>query len=286
MKWICVTSALVAITALGCTSLFSPTVKGSGVSATENRVVGEFDGVAASGSIHVVVTTAPERTCAVTGDDNVLPLVKTEIDGTTLKVYVEGSYTSVVPLEVNVTAPNLEALSQSGSGMLTASGLKGDTLKIKREGSGAVRVTGLEMVSLEGSTSGSGSLTLNEVKTRDANLALTGSGEIVARGSAQNLNLQQTGSGDSRLEELCVLNGAVNLTGSGDSTVSVSQALRAEVTGSGNISCLGEPSLAISRDVTGSGNVRLVGSGVCAEPSPAQPVSKTTVDAGVPAQAQ
>ena len=258
--------AIIAVTIValaGCTSMISPTTRGSGVKAAEDRVVGRFTGIEAVGSVRVSVKRGEKPACTVKGDDNIVAMVATEVSGGVLRIEAKGSIDPVVPLEVEVVAPRIDSVVEEGSGMLVVGDFVCEALEARVKGSGSIRGGRIETVSLDAGVNGSGKLSISDLAARDATLGLSGSGAITVSGRAEHLMLRQAGSGASDLAGLCVDNAAVEVSGSGDATVSVAKTLRAQVTGSGDIACLGEPALKISRDVNGSGTVRLIGSGNC-----------------------
>ena len=73
------------------------------------------------GSMNVDITSGESFSCNVKGDDNLVPLVKTTITNNTLKIYIEGSYSTTSTLIVYLNMPVLENANVIGSGDMTIS---------------------------------------------------------------------------------------------------------------------------------------------------------------------
>lgn len=192
-----------------------PQVVGSGKVGTISRKVGSFKSVSLEGSIDADVTIGRASDAQISGDDNLINLVKTEIKGDTLHIYLKENYTTKHPIKVTVSATAL----------------------------------------VEASIAGSGDLKVNSYRGSDLKLSIAGSGDISVAGSADALSASIAGSGDMNLYGLKVAKAKVDVAGSGDVNVSVSDSLNANIAGSGDIHYKGHPrvtkSVAGSGDVSG-----------------------------------
>jgi hypothetical protein len=132
--------SLAVLLALGC----SPHTEGSGVSKTETRTVAAFTGVAAATGLEVEVHAGAPASVKLVGDDNVLPLVETEVSGTELHVsFKRGHHVRTEkPIHVDVTLPVLKSLSASGGVHLAASGVAADALDVHASSGVSVKVSG------------------------------------------------------------------------------------------------------------------------------------------------
>ena len=84
-------------------------VKGSGKVTSLTRSVGSFKVVQLDGSLDADITLGKQTGLKISGDDNIVPLVKTEVKGDTLRIYVEGSYSTHNPVKVSFAMPELRA---------------------------------------------------------------------------------------------------------------------------------------------------------------------------------
>lgn len=183
------------------------TVLGSSVEKTESRVVGDFKRIEVRGSADVDVALGAPTSVTVSGDENVLPFLRTEVRGDTLVIGLkDGSFKLRHPLKVAVTAPALAGVEIAGSADVDVRGLRGERF--------------------------------------DASIA--GSGNLTAEGEVGRLDVSIAGSGDVKLFDLQARDVAIDIAGSGDARVSASSALDVSIAGSGDVRYRGEPKVAKS----------------------------------------
>jgi len=215
-------------------------VQGSGKTATENRSIGEFEAIAASGSMDIVVRQGTQPALQVEADDNLLPLLETVVDsgskGATLHIrWKKGEWLQArSKVKVTVTATRLTALSTAGSG--------------------AIRVEGFKTPALQVSLAGSGETHLNSLATEELGVRISGSGDVSGSGSAAKLAVNIAGSGDVRLSELRSDDVSISIAGSGDAAVNAQKTLNVRIAGSGDVNYVGDAT--VKSSVAGSGSVR------------------------------
>src|ERR1700730_10817374 len=179
-------------------------VAGSGKITTEPKTVSGFSAVSLSGSGQVTIEQTGMDSLTVTTDDNLLPYIKTDVKGDTLELGLNDSMTQLRPTQgivFRLTAKSLEGLDISGSGKADAKGLDPDHLRIK----------------------------------------ISGSGEVSAQGTANDLDLRISGSGGYRGEDMRSRRATIDISGSGGAVIAASETLKADVSGSGSIEYLGDP---------------------------------------------
>lgn len=206
--------ALMALLVVGCS-----VTRGSGVAASDERVVDDFDSIEVSGSVEVQVAVGPAAAVVVEGDDNIVEIIRTRVRDRRLVIDTEPgrSYRTSEPLIVRATTPSLVGIEVSGSADVMAAGVEASTLTLEVSGSGSIRPVGTA-ADLEVDVSGSGAVDAAALDASEANVAVSGSGSVV---------------------------------------VSVSRTLRADVSGSGTVEYLGDP--AVDSAVSGSGSVGRAG---------------------------
>ena len=192
------------------------TVVGSGKVISEARNVSGFSSVELQGSANVDVTLGNSESVIVTADDNILPLIETNVQNGQL-IIRDKANTNInpsSPVRVNVTIQALKGITLSGSGKINVSQMTGDSLMINLSGSGSITVTGAVTA---------------------VNISLPGSGNISCGG-------------------LLTKSAKVKLDGSGDIEIYASQSLDAGILGSGSIRYSGNPAQ-VSKSIVGSGNI-------------------------------
>lgn len=186
---------------------------GSGVAASVERSVPAFSRVEVRGSADVVARVGAATALRLTGDDNLLPYVTTEVQGETLVVSLQpGSYDFECELVVELSTPRLESFAVHGSSDAEIEGLQGGALALLISGSGDVRAAG-SVDSLSVSITGSGDMRLDELDAHAVEVSIAGSGSV-AVAARESLDVRITGSGDVRYRGQPVLSQSV--TGSGD----------------------------------------------------------------------
>jgi hypothetical protein len=224
----------VLMLAQGCGATY-PTVRGSGVVATQARDAVGFHAIEVSGFGDVRIEQTGSESVVIEAEDNLLPLLVAEVNGGRLKVGTKPNINlrPTRPVIFHVTVSRLEAVEVSGSGDIKAPRLQTPSLTCRISGSGSLRVDDLDA---------------ERVDSR-----ISGSGDVRLAGRADDIVLHVSGSGTYHAGGLRCRNASVAISGSGDATVNASRSLTADVSGSGSIRYLGEPSVEVH--VSGSGSV-------------------------------
>jgi hypothetical protein len=213
-------------------------ISGNGKVITETRNTADYDAIKVSGSFDVDLVAGKEGKIIVKGEENILAVVKVEVEDNTLKIYVEKNTNirSSIGKKVEVTIPfeKISELSLSGSGDIESKDtIKNDKFAAKLSGSGNFKLA---------------------VAANTLELSLSGSGNVHLKGTSDNFTTKLSGSGDIDATDLKSKNVNVNVSGSGNSRVFCNENLTARIAGSGNIKYVGNPE---KRDVkvSGSGNI-------------------------------
>lgn len=152
-------------------------VEGSGTAATEIREVAPFTSVDLASANNVSIRIGPVQSVSVRADDNLTELVTTEVLAGELVIDNNDNFRTETPMSVEVTVPQLNAVTMSGSGTLTVQGVRAETLTVHLPGSGIIRVSGAAD-RLRTTLEGSGELQLNNLIAAQATAVVSGSGLI------------------------------------------------------------------------------------------------------------
>ena len=232
-----ISAAIPLLAATACMHGFAPALDGSGRIVSESRAAADFDHVAVEDAFDVTITVGPAASVQVTGDDNLLPFVNTEVRGRTLHVERTRRLDPTGDIRVTIATPALSGISSSGSSDVRASGIRATAFASSVSGSGHVVAEG-----------GFG----------DLDASVSGSGATRLRGTAGAIDASVSGSGDLDLAEVVGRSARVRVSGSGNVVVHVVETLNASVSGSGDVRYAGSPR--VESSVSGSGAVRPVGS--------------------------
>ena len=113
-------------------------VKGSGKSATQERVVCDFTGLQLGISADVTVTAGETRRCRVIADDNLLALIQTKCSGEILHISGSGSFVSTSRIRIALETPLMTSAEIDGSGKIEITDVAHEQLALVIRGS-AVR---------------------------------------------------------------------------------------------------------------------------------------------------
>jgi hypothetical protein len=211
-------------------------VKGNGKVITEKRTTTGYDEIILAGSFDVILVSGIEGVISIEGEENILPHIKVEVTKNVLKISNEKNVQIDTKKRLVLTVPfeQIRSVSLSGSGdVISKNTIISPTFKAK--------------------LSGSGDLTL-DVKTTDFETNLSGSGDVVLTGSSDNFISKTSGSGDVDAVNLTTKNANLTISGSGDMKANCSESLYARVSGSGDIAYKGNPKTKDTK-VNGSGEI-------------------------------
>ncbi len=171
-------------------------IAGSGHAKTESRKIGSFTSIQVKGFGRVVAKVGTAKDMTITFDDNLLSHVTTKIEHDTLILSTDHSLSSKTPLVFNISAPVLKAVSISGSGNISVSGVKESGFAAVIKGSGNVDATG-HSSTVDVAISGSGRVDVSSVSAQAASVAINGSGSVTVNAS-KSVNAVISGSGSVR----------------------------------------------------------------------------------------
>ena len=188
---------------------------GSGNPGTETRPVSGFSNVELAGSGELIIEQTGTESLTIEADDNLLPLLTSEVSGDTLHLGVRPNTTlrPRQPITYRLTVQQLVGLEISGSGNVTAS----------------------------------------KIETTRLRVDISGSGRVTATGNADDQELEISGSGEYRAEDLVSKTLRAQISGSGNAVVNVAESIDVEISGSGSLTYQGDPR--ISQEISGSGKL-------------------------------
>lgn len=224
-------------------SLFSckqNVVTGEGSVGTQTRdIVKNFEGIEVNNALLVTVMVNPAApvSVSITGYENLLPHIKTEVSGKNLKIYVAETYRleNTGDLNITVTVPQLKSLDASGaSKIVVPEAVRADQLSAGISGASEISLASVQISHLKADVSG-------------ASLLLISSGSIS--------KLEADLSGSSKMDAFGVQAADANVAASGASkaNVMVMQTLQADASGASSINYKGSPQ--VKSQASGAGSV-------------------------------
>lgn len=170
-------------------------VQGSGKSVKETRSAPGFKAIVSEVAANVEVRIGSTAKVEITGDDNLVPLIKTHVEKGVLEISSEKSLRPKAKTLIVITTPQLESFTLDGAGNVKLIGMNTPRLAIE----------------------------------------LNGAGNIDGSGLAKELDLQLDGAGNLNLFELRGDRVSIDLNGAGNAEVHAISKLSATLSGAGNI---------------------------------------------------
>lgn len=233
-----------AIAMIGIIALFTVSckwtiglVRGSGNIEKEERDVSGFDEVSFTGMGNLIIMQGEEESLLVEADDNVLPLIETNVFGDRLNIGYRRGYNFIPASNVKfyLSVIDINKVSLSGAGKIDCEGLETNKLELELSGAGDIDFNiGADKLVIE--SSGAGDLTL--------------SGEV----ESQNVDI--SGVGRYNAKELESKECDIEVSGAGSATVNVTEELDIEISGVGNVYYIGSPR--VRQDISGLGKIESI----------------------------
>ena len=178
---IAVLIAVLAVVAIGIGLLVhggsSTGAQGSGTAVTQTRTVAGFSRLDLAGSNNVTVIVGGPQSVVVHADSNLINHVTTRVAAGSLIIGDTGGFTARSPMSVDVRVPSLTALTLSGDGQISVTGISTPQLTVTVSGSGLLSAAGTA-TRLDVTLSGAGQAQLSQLAARDVHAVVTGSGLI------------------------------------------------------------------------------------------------------------
>jgi hypothetical protein len=270
------TSAVVAISSLGCCMVGWSGARGSGRVVEKEFAVKDFTGVELATFGDLTIEVGDKEQLRVEAEDNLIRYFEADVFGDMLKIdsrpgvniqptrpvrfylTVKELDTLIVTGSGDVKAPDLKAerflVKITGSGDVAMRGLEADTVEVRINGSGDLDISGVEAKRQEITITGSGDVEIGDLDTDEVEAEITGSGDLDIRdGRAEEQRVTLRGSGSYGARHLESDEADVRIGGSGGVTVHVRERMDVRITGSGDVHYIGNPR--IEQSVTGSGDV-------------------------------
>ena len=176
-------------------------IRGNGSVKTEKRDVAAFEAITCDGGYEVQIDCQEKQSLAIETDENLLPLVKTEVHNNTLHVYTKGILFPTNRIRIAVSVPNISEFTSNGS-------TDGD---------------------------------INNINNSALDIGIHGSGKLHLDGKSGTVNINTTGSSKIDATSLVSENSEIQINGSGNIQVYATNSIDVQINGSGTVKYRGEP---------------------------------------------
>jgi hypothetical protein len=195
----------------GCHRIHSG-IAGSGKLQKQKRDVGSFNSISTEGAFDLEIVCQKPQSLEIEGDDNVLPLVSTEVSNNVLHIKSLRGYSVSKPVKLSISVPDLEGISASGAGKIEVSGIKNEKFVIDASGAPAIKATGETKV-LNVDTSGAGKIDTHKLRAARVVVESKGVSKVEVY-AAEQLDVTVSGPSNVIYEGDAVVNKTVNGPGS------------------------------------------------------------------------
>ena len=158
----------------------SKSIDGSGNVTTQTRTVaGDYTEVSAEGGIEVYIVQGSKASVVVEADDNLQEHIKTEVNGSELKIYTDADFNTAGAKRITVTLPVIEGLEASSEAMVKSKTvIKSDEITLATSSAASMEVgVAAKTVNCEAGSSGTLKVSGN---TTDLNTDSSSGGSINA----------------------------------------------------------------------------------------------------------
>ncbi|MEN6556479.1 MAG: head GIN domain-containing protein [Anaerolineaceae bacterium] len=216
--------------------------KGSGKVVSSEPAVSEFLTIKLTGGGELRLVQGSEYKLVIEAEDNILPHLTAEMDGSTLNLGYEESlwkerYLPTKPIIYTVTFTNLEQLILLGGAKITCGAL--------------------DLPSFRLNLNGSVDVTLQNVRADTLELQLDGGANVNISGEVGYQSLLLNGAGAYSAQDLKSRDAKVVINGAGDAKVWATDTLDIALNGFGSVSYYGSPQ--VTQSLVGLGTIKSLG---------------------------
>lgn len=205
---------------------FGPCVRGNGNNVSRELNLPDFTGVDLDISAEVIITQGDNFKVTVEGESNIIAELKTNVRNGVWEIDFDRCVRDMDDLTIFITMPRIRSLSISGSGVITSTNIMNvDDIDLSISGSGKIDV----------------GLDADDIFSR-----ISGSGRVVLEGESNSIEHTVSGSGDLFAFPLKTRDADIRVSGSGNSELNVSDNLNVRISGSGDVYYRGKPQVEVS----------------------------------------
>lgn len=181
-------------------------IAGNGIPTKATKNLSSFSSIALKGSsynVHIHTTKSSKNYIVISGDQNIVPLIKTEVNNNILNISYKKSIKTNLPLDLNIYTNNLNALSLYGAG----------------------------------------DINVNDISNKSFTVSIKGAWNIILKGNTDTLTVLSKGASQINTKELKAVDVNIEIDGVAKADVFANNNLQATVKGIGTITYYGNPKI-------------------------------------------
>ncbi|MCB0686129.1 MAG: DUF2807 domain-containing protein [Saprospiraceae bacterium] len=252
-------------------------ISGNGNVIKKERPVSAFTSIKTSNGWDLELTQGNSHTLVIEADENLVDLVKTEIQGNTLIIHSEANINRSKMRKIHLTFVEVNTIEASGGADVVAKNdIQSGDFSIKCSGGSDLSLAQLSCDHFDGQFSGGSDanigfsacnaadiiarggsdLLIKEIKAEKLTLDLMGGSDAKLMGQVENLELNGAGGSDVSATNLEVKMAKIYLAGASDGKFNILDKLDLSLSGGSDFECKGKPELT-HKDICRSCDVRM-----------------------------
>lgn len=208
-----------------CRYLGGERIDGNGRVVTQQRSLGNFDGIDAGGALEVRVRQESAPSVKIEADENLQEYIEAFLDGSTLVVRQKRGYNLDPTNEiiVYVSAPAYKELEVSGaSKLLGETPITGNDLRLHVSGASEMRM---------------------DVNVRRLDTEISGASSLELKGNSSTVSTEASGASKIRCMDLITEETTLDLSGASDAEVTANKQLNIEASGASDVKYRGNANI-------------------------------------------
>jgi len=198
-------------------------IHGNGNVVKQERTVSNFEEISVSTGIEVVINQDSFEKVVVEADENIQKILKTEVTGGKLKIYLEEGVRYAKKMKVYVTLKQLKELSASaGSEVKTTNKINSESLQI---------------------SSSSGSEVTMEVSCNMLSLDSSSGSELTVSGSSASVKAESSSGSELHASKLVAEKGEASSSSGSELEVNTTKEIKAHASSGANVTVYGNPAV-------------------------------------------
>jgi hypothetical protein len=212
-----------------------PSVRGDGNVTEETRQMGTFNQIDVSRGINVYITQGTPAKVVVIADSNLHEVIKTKVEGNTLKVYADEIIRWAKEKKVMITVETLSGIEcSSGSNIWSQNRITSENMELKAS---------------------SGANLTFETNAKDLRATCSSGANVKLSGIAKEADLEVSSGANLKGEDLHIDNCKMKASSGGNVSANVNVTIEAHASSGGNVIYYGQPT-ETNVNTSSGGNIR------------------------------
>lgn len=229
-------------------------VRGSGDIETEIRHVSGIRTVRLENQGDLRIELGDTESLVVEAEDNLLPLIRTEVRGGELRIFNEGRnwFRNRQPIRYYLTVKSLEGIEVGSTGSVDAPDISADRFDISISSTGNVVMDALEAGDVNIRVSSTGDVMLRRLEAAALDVGISSTGHVSIRdGRVRTQEVRISSTGNYEAMDLDSDVADVRLTSTGSAFLTVNEYLEADLNSTGSVHYRGGARTDIRRNSVG-----------------------------------